>query len=223
MGVEKAQMVFTDPPYGIGLDSSYAGMPSRWASHKYDNKFQDSIVGDDKPFDASWLIGLAKEVFLWGADYYADTLPQSGIKGTWYIWDKREDESGDTFDKMLGSPFEMCWAKVKRGKKFIRMRWASFYQGESTDGEKPKDRYHPTQKPVALAEWFYEKFSEKDEVIFDPYLGSGSFLIACERLGRKCRAVEISPAYCAVAIQRWVDMTGGEPELLYSEETVRNG
>jgi DNA modification methylase len=50
--------------------------------------------------------------------------------------------------------------------------------------------------------------------IFDGFLGSGTTMIACERLGRKCRAVEISPAYCAVAIQRWADMTGGEPELV---------
>jgi DNA modification methylase len=57
-------------------------------------------------------------------------------------------------------------------------------------------------------------------VVYDPFLGSGTTLIACERLNRKCRAVEISPAYCAVAIERWADMTGQEPELLYSENTV---
>ena len=51
-------------------------------------------------------------------------------------------------------------------------------------------------------------------IVYDPFLGSGTTLIACERLGRRCRAIEISPAYCAVAIQRWHDMTGGEPVLL---------
>ena len=56
--------------------------------------------------------------------------------------------------------------------------------------------------------------SNPGQVVFDGFLGSGTTLIACERLGRKCRAVEISPAYCAVAIQRWVDVTGGTPELL---------
>jgi len=50
--------------------------------------------------------------------------------------------------------------------------------------------------------------------VYDPFSGSGTTIIACERLGRKCRAVEISPAYVAVAIQRWVDVTGGEPVLL---------
>jgi len=62
------------------------------------------------------------------------------------------------------------------------------------------------------------RFCFDNEIVYDPFLGSGTTLIACERLGRKCRAIEISPAYCAVAIQRWVDMTGGEPVLLYNEE-----
>ena len=57
-------------------------------------------------------------------------------------------------------------------------------------------------------------YSEPGDVIFEAFSGSGTTLIACERLGRRCRAVEISPAYVAVAIQRWHDMTGGEPVLL---------
>ena len=55
--------------------------------------------------------------------------------------------------------------------------------------------------------------SNAGHVVFDGFLGSGTTLIACERLGRKCRAIEIEPKYCAVSIQRWVDVTGGTPEL----------
>ena len=76
------------------------------------------------------------------------------------------------------------------------------------------NEYHPTQKPLELFERAIRNHTDTEQVIYDPFLGSGTTLIACERLGRKCRAVEISPAYCAVAIQRWVDMTGGEPELV---------
>jgi DNA modification methylase len=50
--------------------------------------------------------------------------------------------------------------------------------------------------------------------VFDSFNGSGTTLIACERLGRKCRAVEIAPGYVGVALERWAQMTGGEPELL---------
>ena len=75
---------------------------------------------------------------------------------------------------------------------------------------------HPTEKPVGIIEKPMRFSSNAGSICYDPFLGSGTTLIACERLGRKCRAVEISPAYCAVSIQRWVDVTGGVPELLSS-------
>ena len=71
-----------------------------------------------------------------------------------------------------------------------------------------------TQKPEALLERIIKASSNEGDLVADIFCGSGTTLIACERLNRKCRAVEISPAYCAVAIQRWVDVTGKEPVLL---------
>jgi len=73
---------------------------------------------------------------------------------------------------------------------------------------------HPCPKLLEFWENLIKDFSSDGELILDVFSGSGTTLIACERLGRKCRAVEISPAYVAVAIQRWVDVTGGEPELV---------
>ena len=73
---------------------------------------------------------------------------------------------------------------------------------------------HATPKPVELAIRAIKTSSPADSVILVPFGGTLPEIIACERLGRKCRAVEISPAYVAVAIQRWVDMTGGVPELI---------
>ena len=63
-----------------------------------------------------------------------------------------------------------------------------------------------------------ENYSELGDVIYEAFSGSGTTLIACERLGRKCRAIEISPAYCAVAIERWAQTTGGTPVLLNDSE-----
>ena len=69
-------------------------------------------------------------------------------------------------------------------------------------------------KPVELYENALLNNSDPGDVCFDGYSGSGTMIAACERMGRKARAIEISPGYVAVAIQRWVDMTGGTPELL---------
>lgn len=201
MDGQKADMVFTDPPYGINLDSSYKGFPSDWENQKLEHKFESSIKGDDKPFDAKFIFDLGcKEVFLFGADYYANTLPDSGVNGTWYVWDKREEEN---YDKMLGSPFELCWGMQKRGKKIIRMRWASFLHGKATEGEQSKNRLHPTQKPLALCSYFVKEFSKRDDIVLDLFGGSGSTLIAAEQTNRTCFMAEISPVYCDVIRKRY--------------------
>ena len=77
---------------------------------------------------------------------------------------------------------------------------------------------HPCPKLLEFWEKLIIDFSSKDDVVFDGFLGSGTTLIACENLGRKCRAIEISPAYVAVALQRWADLTGKTPELIGTAE-----
>jgi DNA modification methylase len=73
---------------------------------------------------------------------------------------------------------------------------------------------HPTMKPVELIVKGLKNSSKAKQISYEPFSGSGTTIIACEQLGRKCRAIEISPAYVAVAIQRWVDATGKEPKRL---------
>jgi DNA modification methylase len=73
---------------------------------------------------------------------------------------------------------------------------------------------HPTQKPIALIAWLVELLTPEDAFVFDPFLGSGTTLIACEQLGRRAAGCEISPEYTAVILQRWHDLTGETPELL---------
>ena len=209
MGGEKADAIITDPPYGINLDTSYSGMPSRWNDKKYLHKFESSIKGDDKPFDATSIFALfkCKEIFLFGADYYTYSLPNYGKDGGWFVWDKREEEN---YDRMLGSCFELIWAKQKHKREIIRMRWAGIFNSPNTQGEPAINRLHPTQKPVALNQWFIDKFSKIDNIIIDLFGGSGSTLIACEKLGRRCYMMEIDPHYCDVIIQRWQNFTGKE-------------
>jgi len=73
---------------------------------------------------------------------------------------------------------------------------------------------HPTIKPTELIARAVNNSSKPGDLVYEPFSGSGTTIIACEQLGRKCRAIEISPAYVAVAIQRWVDATGKEPRKL---------
>lgn len=79
---------------------------------------------------------------------------------------------------------------------------------------------HPAPFSVDFAGAFVDAFSKPIECILEPFSGSGTTLIACECLHRKCRAIEISPGYVAVALQRWVDMTGGVPELIQNNNST---
>lgn len=73
---------------------------------------------------------------------------------------------------------------------------------------------HPTQKPVEVIKTAIQYSSNPNAIVLDTFGGSGTTIIACEQLGRKCRAIEINPGYVAVAIQRWADATGKEPKLV---------
>jgi DNA modification methylase len=77
-----------------------------------------------------------------------------------------------------------------------------------TAKERSESRAHPTQKPVAMAEWFFEHWGKQHDVVVDLYGGSGTTLIACEKTNRHCRMMELDPAYCDVIVKRWEDFTG---------------
>ena len=79
------------------------------------------------------------------------------------------------------------------------------------------DRLHNAAKPVKLEEVFIGASTDAGGIVFDPFNGSGTTLIACENLSRRCRACEISAAYTAVALQRYADHTGREPVLMESD------
>jgi DNA modification methylase len=94
--------------------------------------------------------------------------------------------------------------------------WKGLIKG-SEHGQK---RVHPTQKPVALAEWSFDYFKEVKSVL-DLFGGSGSTLIACEKTNRACYIMEFEPHYCDVIVKRWEDFTGKKAVLLtQTEETA---
>ena len=124
------------------------------------------------------------------------------------VWDKRIDEQ---FDKMYGSGFEICYSHKKHKREIIRYRWAGIY---GTNLEFDKKRHHPTQKPIGLSEWILNKYSKENDIVLDLYGGSGSVLLASEKLNRESLLMELDPAYCDVIIERWENLTGQKAELI---------
>ena len=210
MDGQKADMVFTDPPYGMYLDTDFDSMFANDNSHnKTGNRFS-KVIGDNNDFDHNLITTIfdnfnqVKEVFIWGADYFSELI-KDRKKGSWLVWDKRCD---DNMEKVAGNSFELCWSKQKHKRMVARILWSGYHGMEKDD---TTTRVHPTQKPVKLVEWFFEKWGNIDELVVDLYGGSGSTLIACEQLGRKCYMMELDPKYCDVIRKRyWKFVTGSE-------------
>ena len=206
MNGEKADMVFTDPPYGMNLNTDYSDMKYEFKGSKGGNKY-NKVIGDNNDFKPELITTIfknfdyCKEVFIWGADYFAEYIENKN-NGSWIVWDKRLDESAD---KMYGSCFEMCWSKNKHKREIARIKWAGIFGMEK---EHDKKRVHPTQKPMLLTEWFFNKWGKGLSIVVDLYLGSGSTLIACEKTNRTCYGMELDTKYCDVIIERWEQFTG---------------
>jgi DNA modification methylase len=207
MSGEKADMVFTDPPYGMFLDTDFDAMFAADKAHRKTGKRFDDVAGDHDDFAPELISTIfaafpdAGEVFIWGADYFSELIP--GRKdGSWVVWDKRTNEN---MDKVSGNTFELCWSKKKHKRLVARILWSG-HHGMAKDDT--KTRVHPTQKPVELVTWFFEQWGDGCETVADVFGGSGSTLIACEKTGRIARLMELDPKYCDVIVKRWQDFTG---------------
>ena len=207
MNGEKADMVFTDPPYGMNLDTDYSKLKGTEKSPNAKGYKWDKVIGDDKEFDFLTCYALfeyVKEQFWWGADYYFNQLPKGGGL---FVWQKRDKADS----KMIGNDFEICWSKQRHKKSTFWKRWVGYDSIEK--GEK---RVHPTQKPIELASWLIKDWSNEQNKIIDLFLGSGTTMVAAHQLDRRCYGMELDPKYCQVILDRMLTL---DPTL----EIKRNG
>lgn len=200
----KIDLCYTDPPYGINEKGDRTARKTGLAKNHKLKDFKDDTI--DYAIEAYQIVEgvlqIQRQVW-WGANYYCHALPQSN---NWFVWDKRvENKMTDT-----QSDCELAWIKSKWSSiRIFRHLWKGF----NKDSERNQPRVHPTQKPVALAEWSFDYFKEVNTVL-DLFGGSGSTLIACEKTNRTCYMMEFEPHYCDVIVKRWEDFTGKKAELL---------
>ena len=182
MNGEKADMVFTDPPYGIDWNTDYTRFTGGLipSENKY-NKIHD----DEKAFDPSLLLATYENCLFFGANCFSDKLP----KGNWIVWDKRFENG-----KAFLADAEVAWYNGSGAVYII----AETHQGFVSSDKK---RFHPTQKPIKLLEKIFEKINAPN-LLLDPFLGSGSTMVASHQLKRRCYGMELEPKYCQVIIDR---------------------
>jgi DNA modification methylase len=180
LGGDRPEMVFTDPPYGMSAVSKSGVLSERYETDIL-NDDSTEVAGD--AYRLCEAMGFPMLVF-WGANYYANILPPSAA---WIVWDKNNGGS-DQMD------CELAWTNLKGVTR------------QFTKASEKVNRVHPTQKPVALIEWCFDRYKPGDVV--DLFGGSGSTLIACEKTGRKAYLMELDPKYCDVIVKRWEEATG---------------
>jgi DNA modification methylase len=234
MDGEKAALCFTSPPYNAGKTPTEEKMG---VSSKYVDNSDD--LGQEDYFS---LLQKSTEAALLCCDYVAVNLQMlSGNKGAFIewlhvnksriadviIWDKQRAQPAMA-ENVLNSQFEFVWVLSQKGTRAIGTRQfrgtvSNVYNGPpQTQNEFAG--FHSATFPVHLPEHFINALTNGGDLILETFCGSGTTLIACERLGRRCRACEIEASYVAVCLQRFYDMTGVEPVLLgNSEITVSNG
>lgn len=201
MDGKKADMVFTDPPYGI--ETVQSNQVGGGGSTKFGKVGGGNIVpsstyrvieGDNNTDAARGFYhlcisrGVVKLVFF-GGNYFTDFLPPSSC---WIIWDK--ENTGNFADA------EMAWTSFNGSARLYRWTWNGLVRkGKRVD--ELVSRVHPTQKPVGLFTQILNDFAT--EIILDGFGGSGTTLIAAEKTGRVCYMMEIDPVYCDVIRKRY--------------------
>jgi|APGre2960657404_1045060.scaffolds.fasta_scaffold39710_2 DNA modification methylase len=219
MASQKADMVFTDPPYGVAYEGGHN-------TKKRTQIKNDALEGEN-------LTGL-----FYGALSVAHIVTHE--HAAFYVW-YASGKSVETFAALSDLPLKLRaiiqWYKVRSGLGAFMSQYIpncepciyAYKDGSSPQWFGPTDEktvwelkkeqrndFHPTQKPIELPERAINNSSKKDQIILDLFGGSGSTLIACEKTGRKARLMELDPKYVDVIVKRWQDFTGKTATL---EET----
>lgn len=204
MNGEKADMVFTDPPYGIKVVQNNSVGGGKLAKV---NTYSE-ILGDDTTETAKEFYQTCKSLgfdnyIIWGGNYFTDFLPPSMC---WIVWDK--ENTGNFAD------VELAWTSFEKGAKLYKWQWNGMIRKGDKDIE-GKTRVHPTQKPVGLFNDIFKDFSFN--TCYDGFGGSGSTMVACHQVNKKCFMVEMSPEYCQTIVDR---MRKLDPTLIIKKNGV---
>jgi site-specific DNA-methyltransferase (adenine-specific) len=175
--------MITDPPYGI----SYTPSLKKHSDYK--------LIKNDDSLEAARFACFQSAKFsfsvIFGANCFPELLPH---RGRWICWDKRLNAHND---KMLGNPFELAWMSKTSGYDLMIRKMNT----NVVNPDKTK-RFHPSQKPSGIFRQIINKYEKLCDVIFDPFMGSGSVLLAAKLEGKKAIGVEIQEEYCEGAAKR---------------------
>jgi len=211
MGGATPRLMITDPPYGVDYDPAWRQEAADAGHLAYAARRVGEVKNDTRiDWSEAWSLVPCDVVYCWHADRHASEVQRSLELCEFevrcqIIWSK------SNFPISRGHyhwRHEPCWYAVRKGKQ-------AHWIGDRTQTtvweinlDKNVEGGHSTQKPV---ECMARPMRNHDGDVYDPFLGSGTTLIAAEQLNRTCYGLEIDPHYCSVILQRWANFTGGDP------------
>ena len=183
-------LVLTDPPYGI----------------KYENNFGIVETSSFRKIDVEWdvkppaecfteIFRLSKNQIVWGGNYFLDSLKPTRCM---LVWDKLNGNN----------PYadgELAWTSFSSGVKIFQLFWLGSH------ARRLEPAYHPTQKPLLLMMWCLKNYSKPNDLILDPFCGSGTTCLAAKMLGRRYIGIDISQEYVNIANERIAAYNDGVP------------
>lgn len=170
-------LLLTDPPYGIGIAGMTMGNQTNHKSAEWDNQAVPSWVLDSAKAHADKSI-------IWGGNYYSNEP-----SGSWLVWDK------ETAGVTSFADAELAWTNLGGAVRMFRHLWSGPYMKQK------ERRIHPTQKPLALMRWCLSR-APNAQTILDPFMGSGTTLVAAQIEGKQATGIELNEAYCEATAKR---------------------
>jgi len=182
-----ADLLLTDPPYGIGENNEKNLSRGNKAKPKDYGKFDwdKEAVSDDL---IKLVLGSARRLIVWGGNYYSHLLNPSAC---WLVWDKLNG-TNDFADA------ELAWTNLPQAVRLKKHLW----NGMLRKGQ--EERFHPTQKPLSVMHWCIMQADKHGEnnLIIDPFMGSGTTLRAAKDLKRKAIGIDKEERYCDITVKR---------------------
>ena len=206
MNGQKADMVFTDPPYGYSYQSN-----SRTSTKKFD------VIKNDDVILIEFINLIPKYnngfIFIWTTwkviSEWFEATNKLGKMSNMIIWDKGGGGIGD-LKKTFSTDYEIALV-FNNDNEITGKRIGSVW---NISKDNPNKYIHPTQKPVELSKMAIENVTNKNDIVLDFFGGSGSTLIGCEQTNRSCYMMELDEKYCDVIVKRWEDYTGQKAERI---------
>lgn len=226
MGGDKAALVATDPPYLV----DYTGERPNDSGKDWTDTYREIDIHDaDAFFHAVFqnvleVLGPKAAIYCWHAHKRCGDIQRIWrglgiLDHQQIIWVKPTPVFGRVYWHFQHEPCVMGWRKGDRPEHDGVHEHTSVWTVDWDGKARIVGNEHPTEKPVELFARPIKKHTKPGDVVFEPFSGSGSQLIAAERTGRRCRAIEISPPFVDVAIQRWQKATG-EAAILDADGTT---